>query len=112
MSQQGDATDKSVKATFNYTKDIQPELTEIYFYDHPDAEKVHQPGDEPHELPVHDGWSHKNEFTLDKNGFSLGEFDTKFDKWEDSQAVTSELYPAIEQYLKDTLGCKRVLIFE
>ena len=45
----------SVRSTFNYTRDtgVTPE---IYFYEPLPGTQTHQPGDDPREMPVHDGW--------------------------------------------------------
>ena len=103
--------DKSVRASFNYTKDVE-QPTEIYFYESEAAKNIHEPGDDPHEMSVHDGWHRADSFSVDKEGFSLHDFKTAFDQWDDDAAVTKSFYPEIEAFLKQTQGAKRVLVFD
>ena len=103
-----------VNANFNYTKDVQPKLTEIYFYEDEKAATIHEPGDAAHEMPVHDGWDKAAEFSEDVHGFSIHDFDSKYpnDKWEDDEQVREKFYPEVVEFLKKTVGAKRVLVFD
>ncbi|KAK5070802.1 hypothetical protein LTR64_003776 [Lithohypha guttulata] len=101
-----------VRATFNYTKDVHPKLTELYFYDTETAKDIHEPGDSPHEVTVHDGWSKVKDFTIDKNGFSVQDFKTSFEQWEDEDACKNKFYPEVVEFLKRELGAVRVLVFD
>ncbi|KAL5430914.1 hypothetical protein PMIN06_012442 [Paraphaeosphaeria minitans] len=58
------------------------------------------------------GWPHVNDFHLDKNGFSVHSFKTSHSDWENEEAVRSAFYPEVVDFLKDTLGAKRVLVFD
>jgi glutathione S-transferase len=103
----------SVTTTLNYTKDTDPQLTEIYFYETPKATGIHEPGDDAREVEIHDGWSKVKEFTLDKNGFELSEnLHTSFDNWEDEENVHASFYPEVVEFLKRSLGAKSVLVFD
>jgi len=86
--------------------------TEIYFYDTEDAKGIHEPGDDPREMEVHDGWHRANSFSYDKEGFALQDFKTEFDKWEAEDVVREKFYPEIVEFLKTTTGAKRVLVFD
>ena len=101
-----------VTTTLNYTQDTKPKLTELYFYDSPDAANIHEPGDDPKEVEVHDGWSRKDDFTLDKSGFQLNGFTTAFEDWENVEKVHREFYPQIVDFLKQTVGAKSVMVFD
>ena len=101
-----------VRAMFNYTKDISPRLTELYFYETEQANGIHEPGDSPHEVSVHDGWSKVRDFTIDRNGFSVQGFNTHFEQWEDQDCTRSSFYPEVVEFLKRELGAKRVLVFD
>lgn len=101
-----------VKTTMNYTKHTYPKLTEIYFYDSPESKDIHEPGDDPQEVAVRNGWSKVKEFSIDKQGFALKDFTTKFGDWEDDDAVKSAFYPDVVEFLKKELGAKRVLVFD
>ncbi|KAJ9661072.1 hypothetical protein H2198_002231 [Neophaeococcomyces mojaviensis] len=103
---------EGVKAIFNYTKDVSPQLTEIYFYESEKANGVHEPGDSPHECTVHNGWHRAGEFMVDKNGFALTEFHTSHSAWEDEASTKTNFYPQVVSFLKRELGAKEVLVFD
>lgn len=93
--------------------DTDPKLTELYFYETPKANDIHEPGDDPREMQIHDGWSKAQEFNVDKNGFELSEdLKTNFDDWENEDAVRKEFYPEVVEFLKKNTGAKRVLVFD
>ena len=105
---------KQVRATFNYTKDVTPKLTELYFYESEKTKDIHEPGDAAHEMPVHDGWDKAADFSVDREGFQINDFDSKFPegKWDDDELVRENFYPEVVEFLKKTLGAKRVLVFD
>jgi len=103
---------EETRATFNYTKDVSPQLTELYFYESEKANNIHEPGDSPHEVAIHDGWSKVHDFTIDKNGFSVEDFETSYSSWEDEDSTRNTFYPEIVEFLKRELGAKRVLVFD
>ncbi|KAG0649979.1 Glutathione S-transferase 3 [Hyphodiscus hymeniophilus] len=104
-------TPAQVRATFNYTKDVDG-LTEIYFYECDAAKDVHEPGDAPYEMAVTDGWNRVKSISVDKEGFSLHDFNTGYDKWEDDEGVRANFYPEVVDFLKSTTGAKRILVFD
>lgn len=91
---------------------MSPQLTELYFYEDEKAKHIHEPGDDPHDLPVHDGWSKADEWDVDKNGFALKNFSTSFSDWQHEEQVTQKFYPEVVEFLKKSLGAKRVLVFD
>ncbi|MCJ1442276.1 MAG: hypothetical protein MMC23_002769 [Stictis urceolatum] len=103
---------KEVRATFNYTKDVLPKLTELYFYESDAAKGIHEPGDDPQEMAVTDGWHRADTFSVDNEGFSLHPFKTEFSGWDDDAAVAESFYPEVVEFLKKTVGAKRVLVFD
>jgi len=100
-----------VKASVNYTKELE-QPPEIYFYDHENASKVHEPGDSPNEVEITDGWPIVDTFTLDKDGFEVKGFKAKFNNWDDEGQIANHLYPEVVDFLKRTTGAKRVLVFD
>jgi glutathione S-transferase len=100
-----------VRSTFNYTKEVD-KLTELYFYDCEAAKDIHEPGDDPHEMSVTDGWHRADSFSVDKEGFSIHEFKSAYDQWEDDEAIKATFYPEVVEFLKRTVGAKRVLVFD
>lgn len=105
---------QQVRATFNYTKDLSDKLTELYFYESEQANGIHEPGDAPHEMPVHNGWERAKEFSVDKHGFSIHDFTPSYpsDKWQDDEMVREKFYPEVVEFLKKTQGAKKVLVFD
>lgn len=101
----------SVKTTVQYTN-VVDRPTELYFYETEKAKGIHEPGDQSAVIEIHDGWSRAHDFTLDKNGFSIHDFKAKHSNWEDDDAVRKGLYPEITTFLEQTLGAKRVLVFD
>lgn len=107
----GTSANKNVKANFNYTKDVE-KRTELYFYDSDAAKDIHEPGDAAHEMTVHDGWYRADDFSIDKEGFSVESFKTEYQDWEDEDSVRKNFYPEIVEFVKKTTGAKRVLVFD
>jgi hypothetical protein len=101
----------TVRSTFNYTRDtgIEPE---IYFYDPPPGTSVRTPGDDPHEMTVHDGWGRVTSFSVDREGFSLREFHSPFQQWDDDAAIHAQIYGDVADFVKREVGAKRVIIFD
>ena len=109
----GHSAPESVQANFNYTNDVE-KLTEIYFYECPEAKDVHIPGDDAHQMSVYNGWSRNDErpFSADKEGFQLADFKTGYSEWDNDEKVRETFYPEIVEFLKRTVGAKRVLVFD
>jgi len=102
---------ESVRSTFNYTRDTGV-MPEVYFYEPPPGTPIRDPGDDPHEMPVLNGWDRVNEFSLDRDGFALCEFRSSFDQWDDDQAIKAQFYEDVIAFLKREVGAKRVIVFD
>jgi len=102
---------ETVRSTFNYTRDTGV-MPEVYFYEPPPGTKIHDPGDDPHEMPVLNGWDRANKFSLDREGFALREFRSSFDRWEDDEAVRRDFYGDVISFLKNEVGARRVVVFD
>lgn len=64
-------------------------------------------------MAFHDGWDRVKEFSEDKHGFAVKDFNTSYnDSWEDEEAVKSKFYPEIVDLVKKETGAKRVLVFD
>lgn len=101
----------SVRSTFNYTRDTGV-VPEVYFYEPPAGTKIRDPGDDPHVMPVQDGWNRAGSFRLDREGFALREFKSSFDQWDDDGAIRSSFYAEVISFLTDQLGASRVVVFD
>jgi hypothetical protein len=104
-------TEKSVRSTFNYTLD-DGSVPEIYFYEPPPGTVVHLPGTDPHEMQIQDGWSRASSFSLDREGFELKEFDNAFERFDDDEAVRREFYEPVAEFVRSSVGAKRVIVFD
>lgn len=105
------STESFVRASFNYTLDTGVE-PEIYFYGTPQGTPMREPGDDPHEMEVQDGWFRAQSFSVDREGFALREFRSPFEAWDDDAAIRSEFYGAVSKFVRETVGAKRVVIFD
>ena len=65
-------------------------------------------------MEIHDAWAHEKDFSVDKQGFSIDNFTTKYpsDKWQDEDMVRAKFYPEVVEFLKRTQGAKRVEVFD
>jgi hypothetical protein len=103
--------DNSVRATFNYTVD-DGTVPEAYFYEPPPGTVFRAPGDDPHEMEVVDGWTRASTFSLDREGFALGEFHSTFDQFDDDNAVRTKFYESVSEFVRTSVGARRVIVFD
>jgi hypothetical protein len=101
----------NTRAGFNYTSDngIQPE---IYFYDPPPGTTARTPGDDARAMAVHDGRARAASFSLDTEGFALREFESRFERWNDDEAIRTDFYDEVVAFVKRTVGARRVIVFD
>jgi len=100
-----------VRSTFNYTRD-DGSIPEIYFYEPEEPVTPSQPGNDPQEMSVFDGWSRAGAFSLDREGFELQGFAHAFDRWEDNAAIETQFYPQVTEFIRKHVGANRVHIFD
>jgi hypothetical protein len=55
-------------------------LHKLYFYECNAVKGIHEPGDDPYEMAVAEGWNLAKSFSVDKEGFSLHNFKTGYDQ--------------------------------
>jgi hypothetical protein len=105
------ASPTDVKSTLNYTRDtgVTPE---VYFYEPPPGTQWRTSGDDPHEMTMYDGWDRAKSFSLDREGFALGQFQSAFEQWDDDEAIRSKFYGEVEQFVTQQVGAQRVIIFD
>jgi hypothetical protein len=111
MGSQTSVSQTSVRSTFNYTRDTGV-VPEVYFYEPPQGTEVRSPGDDPHEMTVHDGWNRATAFSVDREGFALREFRSSFQQWDDNAAIRAQLYGDVSEFVRQGVGAKRVVIFD
>lgn len=105
------ATETTVRGTFNYTRDTD-RMPEIYFYDPPPGTEPHTPGDDPHEMTIQDAWPRAASLTLDREGFALQTFRSSFQQWDDDAAITKQFHAEVADFMRDTVGARRVVVFD
>jgi hypothetical protein len=97
--------------TLNYTADKKPG-PEVYFYEPPPGTVVRSPGDDPREMQIFDGWSRASSFSLDREGFELREFENGFERFDDPEAVRTDFYGSVAEFVRNSVGARRVLVFD
>ena len=63
-------------------------------------------------MQILDGWSRANTFSVDREGFALGEFENGFDRFDDAEAVRNEYYAPVAEFVRGLVGARRVLVFD
>lgn len=101
-----------IQASLNYTINVEPKRTVTYFYEDEATTDIHEPGDDPRNVTVQDGWHRAEQFSVDKEGFSLHEFRSDFEKWEDQTTVQDLFYPQVVSFLKEVTGARQILVFD
>ena len=105
------ASERSVRSIFNYTRDtgVAPE---VYFYEPLPGLESRRPGDDPHEMTVHDGWGSAALFSLDREGFAFRDFAIPFQDWDDDRAIATQVYGPVTEFVREQVGAKRVVVFD
>jgi hypothetical protein len=103
--------ENSVRAILNYTLE-DGSVPEVYFYEPPAGTIVQNPGNDPQSLPIFDAWPHVERFSLDHEGFVLKEFRSGFDSFDQDDAVRSEFYPIVAEFVRNAVGARRVIVFD
>ena len=73
--------DRPIRSAFNYTRD-DGSVPEIYFYEPPPGTVANPPGNDPHEMPIYDGWARADDYlgALKKLGKLGGMSDEQMDR--------------------------------
>jgi hypothetical protein len=83
-----------------------------YAFDPPPGEPKSTALPEPHQVPVFDGRSVSNSFSLDREGFALVRHPTSVRDFYSDKEIRQVYYPAAEAFIKATLCADRVVIFD
>jgi len=83
-----------------------------YAFDPPPGEPKSTALPEPHQVPVFDGRSISDGFSLDREGFALVRHPTAVRDFYNDQEIRKVYYPAAESFIKATLRADRVVIFD
>jgi hypothetical protein len=101
----------AVRATLNYSVDngVPPDY---YFYEPDAAVKLNPPGTDPQEVQIEDGWPLAAQFSADREGFEIHNFEARFDHFDDDDKVKAEFYQQVVAFVKQHTGAKRVEVFD
>ncbi|MGA8902806.1 CmcJ/NvfI family oxidoreductase [Bradyrhizobium sp.] len=83
-----------------------------YAFDPPPGEPKSTALPEPHEVPVFDGRSISDSFSLDREGFALVRHPTAVRDFYNDEEIRKVYYPAAESFIRATLRADRVVIFD
>jgi hypothetical protein len=102
---------KSLTATLHYLK-RGPEKPVRYVNDPPPGVPAWNGIDDPREVRIEDARGRESEFLLDRNGFQLVRAPSRVADFYSPEEVARVYYPEVERLLRDSLGAKRVVIFD
>src|SRR4051812_2338966 len=100
-----------VPAELNYLAPVSGK-PRTYAFDPPPGEPKSTALPEPHRLPIFNGRSVANGFSLDREGFALVRHPTAVRDFYDEKEVRNVYYPAAEAFIRSTLRADRVVIFD
>ncbi len=101
----------TIEATLNYVADTGEQVfTQTA---EPGAQDVRFGGkQDPRRVSIHNGRSHADRFTLEKDGFRFVRHDTKVRNFYDADEVRRVYYPEMEALVKAESGAARVVVFD
>jgi len=111
MSFVAEVVPKPLTTTLHYLKRT-PEKPVRYVFDPPAGVPQWNGIDDPHQIAIEDARGHENEFTLDRNGFQLVRAPSTVGDFYSSEEVERAYYPEVEKLLRETLGARKVKIFD
>lgn len=83
-----------------------------YAFDPPPGQPKSTALPEPHQVPVFDGRSISDSFSLDREGFALVRHPTAVRDFYNDEEIRKIYYPAAESFIRATLRADRVVIFD
>jgi hypothetical protein len=111
MSFVAEVVPKPLTTTLHYLK-RGPEKPVRYVFDPPAGVPQWNGIDDPHEITIEDARGHENEFSLDRNGFQLVHAPSTVGDFYSAEEVERIYYPEVEKLLRETLGARKVKIFD
>jgi hypothetical protein len=103
--------DDLVKASLHYSVDNGRPI-DYYFYEPDPALELNPPGTDVHEMDIHNGWPLADRFSVDKEGFEIGDLVSTFAGFDDDDAVRETFYPEIVAFVREQTGAHRVEVFD
>ena len=106
-----DAAPDTIEATLNYIVDDGTKVFTIVAA--PGGSDTRSGGTpDPHEVQIHNGRPHADDFALDRNGFRFLRHDTKVADFYDEDEIKRVYYPEMVELIKAESGAKRVVVFD
>jgi hypothetical protein len=104
-------TPRTVRATLQYTVDngVPPDY---YFYEPDPGVRLNPPGTDGREVEIEDGWPRADSFSADREGFEIHPFDSRFQAFDDDDAIRLSFYPQVIDFVRAHSGAKRVVVFD
>jgi hypothetical protein len=100
-----------VLADLNYLAPVSGK-PRTYAYDPPPGEPKSTALPEPHRVPIFNGRSISDSFSLDREGFALVRHPTAVRDFYNNEEIRQVYYPAAESFIRATLRADRVFIFD
>ncbi len=85
---------------------------DYYFYEPDPGTKLNPPGTDGREVDIHNAWPQVGRLSVDQEGFELHEFGARFEQFDDDEAVKTQFYPQVVDYVKRHTGAQRVEVFD
>ncbi|PCH36584.1 hypothetical protein WOLCODRAFT_140509 [Wolfiporia cocos MD-104 SS10] len=101
-----------VPTTMNYYAPAGDQAPYQYVYEPPEGTPRTNIGTDPHPVVVHDARGREQEFSLDKTGFQFVKHVSQEKEFDDEERIKTVYYKEVEELLKNTVGAKRVYIFD
>ncbi|OZB39255.1 MAG: hypothetical protein B7X48_09940 [Acidiphilium sp. 34-60-192] len=95
----------------NYTVD-NGRPVDYYFYEPDPSIEINPPGTDTQIVPIRDGWPVVDQFSVDREGFTLKPFAPNFTAFDNDLAVKSDFYNQVIAFVKRQTGAKRVVVFD
>ncbi|MBV9388276.1 MAG: hypothetical protein JOZ78_17785 [Chroococcidiopsidaceae cyanobacterium CP_BM_ER_R8_30] len=118
MSQHSQVLNKSIFAELPYVKAdltyiVRPKEKPInYAYIPASATPQRSATPDVHTVPIFDGRSIASEFSPDREGFALADYQTAVQDFYDDDEVQRVYYPEAEQFVKEQTDAVRVVVFD
>ncbi|PCH39975.1 hypothetical protein WOLCODRAFT_98070 [Wolfiporia cocos MD-104 SS10] len=105
-------TPHDVPTTLNYYAPIGDEPPYQYVYDPPEGTPKNNLGTDPQPAVINDARGRESDFSIDTSGFQFVKHVSAEKEFDDEERIQDVYYKEVEQLLRDTVGAKRVFIFD
>ena len=85
---------------------------DYYFYEPDAAVKLNPPGTDAQEVEIHNAWLRVESLSADREGIELHDFAAPFDQFDDDNAIKTQFYPQVVDFVRRHSGASRVVVFD